>query len=301
MPFWAVPGYLPSTDGPSHVYNAWVLGQLVSSAPAPLLGQYFYVNPQPVPNSLTHVALLALMWGLPPASAEKALLSLYVLLAAGALWYLAGAIDGERAWLALLGLPFVWNMLLGLGFYNYCFSVPLFLLALAWWWRHRGRPGLAFAAVLDTLLVLCYFAHILGAVLALAGIGVLWLASWRRERWRGHLAHVAILVPGAALPFWFTVLRHGGHTRPSRETWSVLWGELARLRPQWQFVAEGGRTGAILAKVFAAWLVFTLLREGVARWREAPPRRWLREEDGFLAFALLVVACYFLSPEGAAG
>jgi len=304
VPFWAVPGYLPSTDGPSHVYNAWVLGQLAGPAPPPLLRQYYYLNPEPVPNSLTHVALLALMWALPPAAAEKTLLSLYVLLAAGALWYLAGAIDGERAWLALLGLPFVWNVLLGLGFYNYCFSIPLFLLALGWWWRHRGRPGLAFAAVLDALLVLCYFAHILGAVLALAGIGVLWLASWRRERWRGHLAHLAILVPAAALPFWFTVLRHGGRTRPSHDTWSDLWDKLSHLQPQCQFVEEGGRTGAILAKLFAAWVVFTLLREGAARWREGPPRRrwrWLREEDGFLAIALLVVAFYFAGPEGAAG
>src|ERR1700730_2138826 len=113
VPFWAVPGYLPSTDGPSHVYNAWVLGQLAGPAPAPLLRQYYYLNPQPVPNSLTHVALLALMWALPPAAAEKVLLSLYVLLATGALWSRAGAIDGDRAWLALLGLPFVWNVLLG--------------------------------------------------------------------------------------------------------------------------------------------------------------------------------------------
>ena len=303
VPFWAVPGYLPSTDGPSHVYNAWLLGQLAGPAPVPLLRQYYYLNPQPVPNSLTHVALLTLMWALPPAAAEKVLLSLYVLLAAGALWYFAGAIDGERAWLALLGLPFTWNVLLGLGFYNYCFSVPLFLLALGWWWRHRDRPGLAFAIVLDALLVLCYFAHILGAVLAFAGIGVLWLASWRRERWRGHLAHLAILAPVAVLPFWFTVLRHGGHTRPSHETWPALWSQLAHLGPQWQFTEEGGWTGPILASVFAAWMVFTLLREGVARWREAPPRRWrwLREEDGFLAFSLLVVAFYFVAPEGAAG
>jgi hypothetical protein len=304
VPFWAVPGYLPSTDGPSHVYNAWVLGQLAGPAPAPLLREYYYVNPQPVPNSLTHVALMMLMWALPPAAAEKALLSVYVLLAAGALWYLAGAIDGERAWLALLGLPFVWNALLGLGFYNFCFSVPLFLLALGWWWRHRDRPGLAFAVVLDALLVLCYFAHILGAVLALTGIGVLWLASWRRERWRGHLAHLAILVPGAVLPFWFTVLRRGGPTYPRAEKWSLLWAQLSHLWPLWQFAEEGGRTAAVLAKVFAAWLVFSLLREGADRWRAAPPRRrWrmLREEDAFLAFALLVVAFYFLGPDGAAG
>ena len=304
VPFWAVPGYLPSTDGPSHVYNAWVLGQLAGPAPAPLLREYYYVNPQPVPNSLTHLALIALMWALPPATAEKALLSLYVLLAAGALWYLAGAIDRERAWLALLGLPFVWNVLLGLGFYNFCFSIPLFLLALGCWWRHRDRPGLAFAVVLDALLVLCYFAHILGAVLALAGIGVLWLASWRRERWRGHLAHLAILAPAAVLPLWFAVLRRSGQTFARSETWPQLWAQLAHLRPQWQFTEERGRTGAILAKAFAAWLVFTLLREGAARWRAAPPgRRWrlLREEDGFLAFALLVAAFYFTGPDGAAG
>jgi hypothetical protein len=310
VPFWAVTGYLPSTDGPSHVYNAWVLGQLAGPDRVPVLREYYYINPQLVPNSLTHVALMELMRALPPAAAEKALLSLYVLLTAGALWYLAGAIDRERAWLALLGLPFVWTVMLGLGFYNFCFSVPLLLLALAWWWRHRDRPGLGFAVVLSVLLVLCYFAHILAAVLALAGIGVLWLASWRRERWRGHLAHLAILVPGAALPFWFMVLRHSPPPRPSYESWQQLWAELANLRAVWQFTDEGGRTAALLARVFAAWLIFSLLRAWTARKRQAQPaaggrgprlRRWLREEDGFLVLALLLTGFYFVSPEGAAG
>jgi hypothetical protein len=304
VPFWAAPGYLPSTDGPSHVYNAWVLGHLASPAPVPLLREYYYINPQPVPNCLTHVALIALMRALPPAAAEKALLSVYVLLWAVALWYLAGAIDHERAWLALLGLPFLWNALLGLGFYNFCFSVPLFLLTLGWWWRHRERPGLAFAVAVNALLVLCYFAHILAADLALAGIGVLWLSSWRRERWRGHLVQLAILAPAAVLPFWFTVVRHGGPIYPPAATWSARWDELAHLRPLEQFTEEGGWTGALLAKLFAGWLVFTLLREGAARWRQGSPRRpwrWLQEEDGFLAFALLAAAFYFLGPDGAAG
>ncbi len=319
VPFWAAPGYLPSTDGPSHVYNAWVMGQLAGPHPPPLLRQYYYLNPQPVPNSLTHLALMALMWALPPATAEKALLSAYVLLMSGALWCLAGAVDRERAWLALLGLPFAWNVLLGMGFYNFCFSVPLLLLALAWWWRGRLRPGLGFAAVLDGLLVLCYFAHILAAALALAGIAVLWLASWRRERWRGHLAHLAILAPGAALPFWFMVLREGPPVSPEYQTWQWLWVVLTRLRPLWQFTGEGGRTGAILARTFAAWVAFTLVREAIARrqvaglsalaapgeGRMARPRRWarrwLREEDGFLALAVLLTGLYFFSPEGAAG
>jgi hypothetical protein len=311
VPFWAVPGYLPSTDGPSHVYNAWLLGQLSGPDRMPVLRQYYYLNPQLVPNSLTHVLLRELMRVLPPAAAEKALLSLYVLLSAGALWILAGAVERERAWLALLGLPFVWNVLLGLGFYNFCFSVPLLLLALGWWWRHRDRPGPVFAVAINALLVLCYFAHILAAVLALAGIGMLWLASWRRERRRGHLAHLAILVPGAVLPIWFTLLRHNPPAFPSYESWEQLWAQLAHLRPVWQFTNEGGTTAAILAKVFAAWLVFSLLRAGLDRRRQAQAaagggrggrlRSWLREEDGFVVLALLVTGLYFFSPEGAAG
>ncbi|HEV3077009.1 MAG TPA: hypothetical protein VHB47_21480 [Thermoanaerobaculia bacterium] len=267
VPFWAVPGYLPSTDGPSHVYNAWLLGELAGPAPARLLRAYYTINPQPVPNSLTHLALAALLWALPPAAAEKALLSAYVLLLAGALWYLAGAVDRERAWLALLGLPFAWNMLLGYGFYNFLFSVPLLLLALGLWWRHRDRPGPGFAAALVGLLLACYFAHILAAVLALAGIGVLWLASWRRERWRGHLVHLAILAPAAVLPVWFTMVRPGGPGYPSDASWQTLWSDLAHLRTLWQFSGERGETGAILAKVFAAWVAFTLTRAAMARRR----------------------------------
>ncbi|HEY6324179.1 MAG TPA: hypothetical protein VJA16_21770 [Thermoanaerobaculia bacterium] len=330
VPFWAVPGYLPSTDGPSHVYNAWLLGELAGPAPARLLRAYYTINPQPVPNSLSHVALMALLWVLPPAAAEKALLSAYVLLLAGALWYLAGAVDRGRAWLALLGLPFAWNMLLGYGFYNFLFSIPLLLLALGLWWRHRDRPGPGFAAALVGLLLACYFAHILAAVLALAGIGVLWLASWRRERWRGHLAHLAILAPAAVLPVWFTVVRPGAPGYPSGATWQTLWSDLAHLRTLWQFSGERGETGAILAKVFAAWIAFTLLRAALARRTGTPAgaagtvgtlgtagtagaaadpesrttrsrRWWWREEDGFLVLALLLTGFYFLSPGGTAG
>jgi hypothetical protein len=313
-PIWAA-RYLPSTDGPSHVFNAWALGRLAGWLPeeggasggsgesgavagtTPLLARYLEINPQPVPNYLTHVALAALMRGLEPAAAEKVLVSGYVLLMAGALWYLAGAVERERAWLALLGLPFIWTNLLQLGFYNFCIGLALFLLALGLWWRYRCRPTPRFAVALNALLVLCYFAHILPAILALGGIGVLWVASLRRERWQGHLAHLAILAPAAALPAWFTLFRQGSPGYPSYASWRSLWIDLAHLRPLWAFVQEGGRTSAILALVFAAWISFTLVREGWLRRR----RPWLREEDGFLALALLAAGVYFTSPEGLAG
>jgi len=350
VPFWAAP-IVPTTDGGSHVYNAWLLGQLAGPSPAPLLRQHYEINPQPVPNYLTHVVLLALMdLGLGGPTAEKALLSGYVLLLAGGLWYLAGATGRGRAWVALLGLPFVWNTMLQFGFYNFCVSIGFFLLTLGLWWRHRERPGLGFAILLNVLLVLCYFGHIVSAVLAFGGIGVLWLASWRRERWRDHLVHLEILAPAAALPFWFMVLRHSPPGYASQVSWQEQWAELAHLRPLWSFAWEEGLTGTILARVFAGWVAFTLVRRGIAWRRRAGAgegssaagvggdgggagggseaggagseagdigndagdavskagggrRRWpwWREEDGFLALALLLAALYFASPEGAAG
>jgi hypothetical protein len=337
-PIWTA-RYLPTTDGPSHVFNAWALDQLAgrssggaagpggdAAGASSLLARYLEINPQPVPNYLTHVALAALMRALAPAAAEKVLVSGCVLLMAGALWYLAGAVERERAWLALLGLPFVWTTLLQLGFYNFCLGMALFLLALGLWWRHRLRPGLGFAVALDALLVLCYFAHILPAVLALVGIGVLWAASLRRERWRGHLAHLVILAPAMVLPAWFTLIRQGSPGYPSYASWQSLWVDLAHLRPLWAFVEEGGWTGMILAATFGGWIAFTLVRERVGRRREAPgggeagrgergaggasaaggpwsrrALRWLREEDGFAVLALLAAGLYFASPEGAAG
>jgi hypothetical protein len=349
VPFWAA-RYVPTIDGPSHLYNAWVLGQLASSTPAPLLREYFMINRAPVPNWLSHVVLAALLRALPPVVAEKALLSGYVLLMTGALWYLAGSVERRRAWLALLGLPFVWSLPLQLGFYNFCISIGFFLLVIACWWRHRARPGWRFAVILNLLLLLCYFAHIVSAVVALAGIAVLWLASLRRERWRGHLAHLAIVAPATALPIWYLLARAGGARRPSHDSWRALWRPLVELHWLVAFNDEAGWTAKILGAGITAWVLFTLLRESIA-WRgavegrvaSAPgsragggvgeggpavaggagqdgaagwagggdragiravawrPRLRLREEDGFLALALVLALIYFVSPEGAAG
>jgi hypothetical protein len=311
VPFWAA-RYVPTIDGPSHVYNAWVLGQLASSAPAPLLREYFMINRAPVPNWLSHVVLAVLLRALPPVAAEKALLSGYVLLMAGSLWYLAGCVERRRAWLALLGLPFVWSQPLQLGFYNFCISIGFFLLAVAFWWRHRARPGWRCAVILNLLLLLCYFAHIVSALLALAGIAVLWLASLRRERWRGHLAHLLIVAPATALPIWYLLARAGGTGHPTHDGWRALWRQLVELHWLVAFNDEGGWTAKILGAGITAWAVFTLLREGVV-WRRAVadragvrvvawrPRPRLREEDGFLVLALVLALIYFVSPEGAAG
>lgn len=79
VPIWAV-DYLPTIDGPSHVYNAWILRQYANTEEYPLFQQHFEIDWRPIPNWFGHAALALLMFPFEPRVAEKVLLTLLVLL-----------------------------------------------------------------------------------------------------------------------------------------------------------------------------------------------------------------------------
>ncbi|MES1244690.1 MAG: hypothetical protein ABUT39_23990 [Acidobacteriota bacterium] len=292
IPVWSV-GYFPTTDGPSHVYNAWILRQYGNVQEYPLFQQYYEIDWRPIPNWLSHAALALLMFPFDPRTAEKLLVSGYVVLLAGAARFLAGSVDlekrPEKRWLAWLALPLIYNQLLHLGFYGFCLSVGLCLLAVGTWWRHRDRPGPGLAVKLNLLLLLCWFSHIVSLVLALASIGVLWLVTLRGRPFKRHLLHVLILAPQVVLPLWF-VQAQGGVTTPAGPGSRGLWLSLLGLRVLYRFGREQVWIGIAVAVLFLVLAALTLVG-----------RKTWREEDGFLIAALLAVVLYFVSPEGIAG
>ncbi|HVT59203.1 MAG TPA: hypothetical protein VHR45_12465 [Thermoanaerobaculia bacterium] len=310
VPFWAVP-YLPTTDGPCHLFNAWVLRHYADPAQAEWLGSIFAIDGRPVPNWFTHLAMALLMWVVPPLVAEKLLVSGLVLLLLGGLWYLAGSVDPERRFYAFLGFPLVWTVLLQLGLYNFCASLGFFLLAVGFYWRRREGLDLRSALALNLLLLSCYLSHILSAILALSAIAVLWAATLSRANWRRHLLTAAALAPQAVLPLWF-VATQGGGVIPASGSFAILWRYLLRLFATSAFAEEGNRIGRILGELFVLLLVFSVLHKNVRWGRPARPpggeRRWwrrlpvrLQREDSFLLLCALFALLYFVSPEGTAG
>ncbi len=298
-PPWMV-AYLPTLDGPSHVYNAWVLRQYGNHADYPLFARFYQVDWRPLPNWLGHALLALLMVVAPPVVAEKLLVSGYVLLLLFACWYLAGAVDPARRFYAFLGFPFVFNAALALGFYNFCLSVALFLIALGYWWRHRERPAPRPALVLSCLLLACYFAHIVSLLLAVAAIGVLWAATLRADNWRRHLRHLAVLAPQLALPLWFVWVQHGQPMLPAGGAESA-WPYLLRASAISLDAAPRDALGLPLALIFAALLAARVGVEGL-RWN--PAGRWrlaVRPEDAFLLLSLLFAVLLLVFPDGMAG
>jgi len=292
LPFWTV-RYLPTVDGPCHTYNAWILRQHGNVEQYPLLHQYYEINTKPYPNWIGHGTMALLMFAVPPLVAEKLLVSGYMLLFLGGFWYLAGSVRPAERWLAFLAFPFAYHQLFQFGFYNFSISLALFPWILGYWWRNREAPGLAFAVKINLLLWLCYFSHILSFLLALAAIGILWLATLRRESWRRHLPHIPILLPQAVLPVWFFLQNNGGEM-PDR--WSlrqhlVYFSELHVL---FTFSAFQNWLGIGLGILFLLLLLFTL-------WRKSRQRPFFRQEDLFLLLALLAFALYLFSPQGLQG
>ena len=295
VPVWAV-DFLPTVDGPCHAYNAWVIRQHGNVEEFPQLARHYLIDWRPLPNWLSHAALALLMFVFEPRIAEKILVSGYLVLFPLAARYAAGAVAPERKWLGFLALPLAFNQLFQLGFYNFSYSLALWLFAVGYWWRRRASPDAGFAVRINLLLLLCWFCHIVSLALALFAIGVLWLAvlvRLPRAEWKRHLRHVLILAPQIALPLWFVADQPGGAV-PAPWSLGLLVGFLFRLDVLFFF----GRPQLWIARTLAvAFLLLLILTLG-SRWRrkEGP-----REEDGFLVLSLLLIALYFVSPEGMSG
>lgn len=284
LPLWTVPR-VPTVDGPTHLYSAWILRHLHDPG-NPLIGSTFRVVLAPLPNWLIQILLYVLLGVTSAPVAEKLLLSLYVVLFAGAAWFYAGSVERERRIHAFLALPFVYNYTVHYGFYNFIISLPLMLFAVGWWWRRHREANAVFAVGINLLLMLCHFAHLVALTIALFAIGVIWLLDFDRTRWRRWLLLPVLLLPQVPLPLWY-MLTHHGDMRPNAWTPAFRWIYLKELLVLFLF-PQRYRVGFALATLFALLVFVTLVRE---RWQGSPARQ------AFLVAAGVALGIYFLGPE----
>ena len=195
LPIWLFP-YFPTQDGVSHVYNSQILTEYNNSEYQ--FRDYYEINWYPFPNWLSHFSLAVLMFVFPPLIAEKIFLSLYVILFPLAIYYFLNAVQRGRHALVILSFTFIYNYLFLMGFYNFAVSVPLFFLALGYWWKYKSEMNVSRIVLLNLLIIVTYFAHLISYAFILFSIALLALLHFRRD-FRRILITGCYLLPAAVL------------------------------------------------------------------------------------------------------
>jgi hypothetical protein len=148
---WFFPAF-PTVDGSTHSLTAKLILDGFTGDPDPniAVGSYW------VPNALGHYALVALQLLLSPATAERALLFLILFGMGVGLFRLCQACGNRMPWAALLVLPFSYNFLLVMGFYNFLLGMVLALFVLAYAFRRDHPVGWTWAIFLVGSLVVLW-------------------------------------------------------------------------------------------------------------------------------------------------
>jgi hypothetical protein len=303
--------YFPSQDGPAHLYNALALHDYFVF-PDGASRLYYELNDTPIANWATHSVMAFLIHFVPILVAEKILLIAYVFFFAFSFRYALGVLGVEGRSFAVLAFPLMGGWALHMGFYNFSYSIPFFVLTLALFLDpkevERTRFALKVAVVATALCLVHSFTFVVAACSAISL--AIWHAIWSlREKRnsecieseleftkgaiaRDFWARVIGWVPGFAILLpW--ILAGGRSPRLNWIDFAQRWDAFSRLSVlAVYFESEHFWSKAFLIMV-AALLAIAFMR----RMREFS----LRRSDGLLILALGLIAVYFISPDWAFG
>ena len=176
---------LATNDGPIHVAFAHLI--LTFHQPGQILQSLVYrLHLRPNPNLAVYFLMAGLMRFVSPALTESIVQVLCIVGPILAAWFAIHSINPRNTWLTILFLPLALNQMLYLGLYNHSLSIAAFFLVVGTYFRLCKAPSYARAAALSACLVLTFFCHASGFVMAFAGLasmsGTAALLSCLRER-----------------------------------------------------------------------------------------------------------------------
>ena len=285
--------YIPSNDGPSHVYNSAMLRAFILSPSSPAR-TIFVLNSSIPPNLLTHSFMAVAMSFFKPVTAERLLVVLYAVLLPLGFRYFLRSVSLRTSGLEYFSLVWVYNSHLHWGFYNFLFSIILFLFSLGYWIRRREQLSGRAVAVLALLITLLYFCHPVG-------LFEFWIASlammtfqWKRTREfrRGLALFTAAAAPAGILYVHYALTKIAVAT-PEITTWPTL-----RYSASLLFTFSPLATYWPIQRVIAASVLFILCAGFICATQLRELERSINE---FFVAACVCAALVFLAPTSTGG
>jgi hypothetical protein len=165
-PIWATT-YIPTTDGPVHLENALILKSLISGEKG-IFSNFFHLTSGSYTNYAVYLIYIGLNHFANLYTAEKILLSLYIISLPLSIRYAVCAINPKNSYLAFLSLPMLYNTSLNFGFYNFILSLPFMFCSIGYWSKHNNSFNYSNALKISMLILITYLFHPLSfAILAI--------------------------------------------------------------------------------------------------------------------------------------
>jgi hypothetical protein len=232
--------YFITNDGASHVYNAALINELISSHPSTVISSYFRLNPFPVPNYISYFILEMLLPFFTPQTAEKIFIIIYTVGFTVSLYFLIRVINPDATAFILAAPLLVHNRTFMMGFYNFSFAFIFLFISMALLiknGRQWNRKDLFFFFISNTLL---YFSHPVILVLLIIYSAVYFFFTQFSRPWQLSPVFTYLLqliggfIIAAVLFAWFLSTKNTEHAGATMNP-TVLWSELNRAMALWIF------------------------------------------------------------------
>ncbi len=181
--------YIFTHDGPAHVYNACLIGRIISGNI--LTADFINLKSFPEPNWTGHFIISVLSSFIKPYVAEKIFLGLYIILFPIFFRRLLKKINKENGFVALLVLPFIFSYFFFGGLYNFLAGVTALFAGLSIilpLFENNGERKYYWILGFSLLL---YFSHLLAfgvfVILITLALVFTFMIKKRKEGIRGFL------------------------------------------------------------------------------------------------------------------
>ena len=199
---WLLP-YVPTQDGPSHIYNLVILKDLLNGGK--VWGDFFTFHLRAVPNLGFHIIAYPLLSFFPPLIVEKIFISIYTVLMGISLPLLMRTFNRPVLPLAYLIFPVIFNFTLLMGFYSYVMAVPLFILAFSLGWEIRNRSIYCKFVCLNLAGLTLFYFHLIPFIFFLMSLVAIIMAetAGSKKKLTESLKLLVIILPSLLNLFFY--------------------------------------------------------------------------------------------------
>lgn len=293
-----VPYAFVTHDGPSHLYNAHIINEILFSSNT-IYEKYHTFNPNwSQPNLIGYFVMCPLQLIMPFLWAEKILVALYVLIFSFGFRLFLKQVSSNADWYSLMIFPFIFNTVLFWGFCNFLIGLALMFWLIGLYEKHKLKLGPLQILYLTLLSILIFYSHALVFVLSVLYVFIRIVID-NHKKWSKHLLifslkSILFFLPGTIL-FLIYLYQQKSSSIVYDEGYN-LFKRLSQLWFQIDSLFFSGYSESFYLKLFYIILLILTILFFYYHWRE--------KKNIFIpAFILFLVyfLIYLLIPDYAAG